>query len=96
LKTDPEFFTLARLRKVTEAQVREIFDTTPDFCLIDERTRLLQELGTALQPFGSFTAFLEKSGYDCAALVGLITSHLPGFRDEAIYAGHQVFFYKRA
>eukprot|EP01138_Halocafeteria_seosinensis_P004949 gb/GECG01005061.1/.p1 GENE.gb/GECG01005061.1/~~gb/GECG01005061.1/.p1 ORF type:complete len:179 (+),score=19.50 gb/GECG01005061.1/:1-537(+) len=29
------------------------------------------------------------------ALVNLITSELPGFRDEAVYHGAQVFFYKR-
>ena len=29
-------------------------------------------------------------------LVDLITQHLPGFRDEAVYNGRQVFLYKRA
>ena len=96
LKTDPEFFTLARLRVVKQPQLEAIFDTTPAFSLLSERTRLLQELGYALQPLESFLGFVEKSDYDCTTLVHLITQNLPGFRDEALYDGPQVFFYKRA
>ena len=39
---------------------------------------------------------METSNYDCGKLVELIVQYLPGFRDEAIYEGRQVFFYKRA
>lgn len=30
------------------------------------------------------------------ALVELLASHFPGFRDHGVYRGRQVFFYKRA
>ena len=99
LKEDSEFFTCARLKQVTEEQLRlKVFDTTPAFCLVDERARLLRELGQVMDESfeGSFVKFVEASGYDCGKLVEMIVQYLPGFRDEAIYCGRQIFFYKRA
>ena len=44
----------------------------------------------------SFSKFLDSTHYDCPKIVDLVVQKIPGFRDEAIYNGEQVFFYKRA
>ena len=44
----------------------------------------------------SFQDFLKACDYDCVQILEQITCNLAGFRDEAIYEGRQVFFYKRA
>ena len=44
----------------------------------------------------SFEQFVAQSGFDCPGLVRELVCSFPGFRDQAIYHGHQVFFYKRA
>lgn len=50
-----------------------------------------------LQHFGGQAASLVTAACGSAArLVQLVTAHLPGFRDHAVYRGRQVFFYKRA
>ncbi|GFR50471.1 hypothetical protein Agub_g12522, partial [Astrephomene gubernaculifera] len=47
--------------------------------------------------FGGHAAGLvAAAGGSAAALVGLVTQLLPGFRDHAVYRGRQVFLYKRA
>lgn len=43
-----------------------------------------------------FYDFVLASNFDCANFVDLIVQNFSGFRDEAIYNGRQVFFYKRA
>mmetsp|Transcript_34277 Transcript_34277/g.89470 ORF Transcript_34277/g.89470 Transcript_34277/m.89470 type:complete len:321 (+) Transcript_34277:52-1014(+) len=64
----------------------------------EERARLLRELGTVLATHfeGSAMKLVEAAGQSVARLVDLLVCRLPGFRDEGIYAGRQVFFYKRA
>ena len=66
--------------------------------LLAQRTRALREVGSALSRFfsGSAAAMVRAAGGDAARLVELMTAHFPAFRDEAIYAGRQVFLYKRA
>jgi len=66
--------------------------------LIEERARLVREVGCVIQYSyeGSFVKFLESCEYDAIRLVRLIAKEFTGFRDEAIYQGEQVFFYKRA
>ena len=48
LKEDPDFFTFERLKQVSIEQMKGIFDTSPEFCLLSERARLLRELGNEL------------------------------------------------
>ena len=45
---------------------------------------------------GSFYEYLRRANFDAVLLVRQIAKDLAGFRDEAIYDGEQVFFYKRA
>lgn len=66
--------------------------------LLDERVRALREVGAVLEGRwgGQAAALVEAAGRSAGALVALVTAEFPGFRDHAIYEGHQVFFYKRA
>ena len=46
IDTDPEFFTAERLARVTEDEIRQnVFDGNQKFALVDERARLVRELG---------------------------------------------------
>ena len=84
---------------VTEQNLKEqVFASDFEFCLLDERARILNEVGhvIATKFNSSFTKFVEASNYDAPTFVNLVVECLSGFRDEAIYNGRQVFFYKRA
>jgi hypothetical protein len=66
--------------------------------LLAQRTRAVREVGTALQRFfgGHAANMVRAAGQDAARLVELVVAHLPAFRDEALFAGRQIFLYKRA
>lgn len=97
LDSDPGFFTPARLATVTEQQVRElVFAGNEKFALVDERARLVREVGQhLLSSQMTFEGFVS-SNLSCTRLVKAIIDTFDGFRDQAIYKGRQVFFYKRA
>ena len=69
-----------------------------EFALLEERARIVREVGTVIQYFykSSFLKFLESCDFDAAKMVRQIAMEFTGFRDEAIYNGEQIFFYKRA
>ncbi|CEM09888.1 unnamed protein product [Vitrella brassicaformis CCMP3155] len=100
----PHDLTPHRLASITEAQLSEWLGVGVGergmlyLCLMDERVRLVRQLGTALlEGFGgSAVNMVRRADRSAVELVRLITAHLPGFRDEAVYRGHQVVFYKRA
>jgi len=84
LDEDPEFFTPKRLAIVEESLIKEkIFDGR-NFGLLDERARLLRQLGAAFVNLNeTFEEFVKSQGtvVDCVDLVRRITELLPGFRD---------------
>lgn len=98
---DPEFFTCDRLIDVTEEWLREhVFALPKDnkFCLVNERARILNEVGYVIKTEfdSSFYEFVKRANFSCPKFVENIVKHFSGFRDEAIYNGDQIFFYKRA
>ncbi len=68
------------------------------FPQLEERVRKVREVGKVLlQHFDGLAANLVKAANHSAEdLVRLVTAFFPGFRDECVYKGAQVFFYKRA
>ena len=98
LKTNPDYFKPSNLAKTTKDFLKNEVYNNLDFSLLEERARLVSELGAAIELFyeGSFVKFMEKADYDAVKLVNLIVKEFPGFRDEAILNGEQIFFYKRA
>ena len=97
LNEDPEWFTPARLAVVTEEEIRaKVFANNQSFALVDERARLVREVGQRLLDLNlTFINFVELNK-SCPRLVKAVVDTFEGFRDQAIYKGRQVFFYKRA
>ena len=62
-----------------------------------ERSRLVNQIAKRLISTKlTFIDFVASYDYDCPRLVSAIVECFPGFRDQAVYNGQQVFFYKRA
>lgn len=99
LKSDPDFFTCSRLAQVTTNFLRQhVFTTEKEFSLLESRAKIVNEVGVQIQTHfgGSFEEFVRRSNYDAPTFVNLVAMYLTGFRDQAIYNGSQVMFYKRA
>nr|XP_033799368.1 queuosine salvage protein-like [Geotrypetes seraphini] len=66
--------------------------------LIDERLRVLREAGNILlEKFGgSYLNCVKQCEKSAQKLLQLVVNNFPSYRDEAIYLGKQVAFYKRA
>ena len=102
LKNLPEFFTAEYLSTISTDIVKsKIF--TEDFWLLEERSRLLREVGTCIKTKfnSSFLEFFESAWGSAPKLVDLIIREFPGFRDESVNnittgdplkGGQQVFF----
>jgi hypothetical protein len=57
----------------------------------------VMQLGWVLERWGGLAVEMVRACAQSArALVAALARELPGFRDEAIYKGRRVFFYKRA
>ena len=61
LDADPDFFTPARLALVTEDEIRaKVFDSNAKFALVDERARLVRQVGSVLRERGqTFAQFVS-------------------------------------
>ena len=59
---------------------------------------VLLQIGKVLEvEFGGYASNLvRRAGGSATELVRLLTAYFPGFRDQAILNGRQVFLYKRA
>jgi len=90
---DPSFFSPAALADVGSSQLVATLGAIP---LLAWRVRALREVGEALLGFGSALGFFSSAGGSSRRLVELVTSHLPLFRDAALYRGREVLFHKRA
>jgi len=95
---DPGVIRAEMLAIATAETVRQFFDVVGEVPLEEERARLLREVGHGLQKYygGMAANLIRKAGHSTEVLVDLVTAAFPGFRDHAIYKGHQVFFLKRA
>jgi hypothetical protein len=71
--------------------------TTP-IPLIETRLAHLREVGRVLLERwdGSFLHLIEATGGSAPRLLRSVIEHFPSFRDEAVYQGRPVAFYKRA
>lgn len=97
LEADPAAFSAEKLMAMTPELLRSWF-TPHDMPNAEERARKLQEVGTVLQRDykGQAAELVKAAGGSACRLVELLTSSFPGFRDEAVYGGRQIFLYKRA
>lgn len=97
LFNDPAAFEAKRLQTVEGKDVRRWMDWTRPLPLEEERARLVREIGHGLEPFqGSAANLIRSAGRSVLTLMSILTREFPGFRDQAVYNGQQVFLYKRA
>ncbi len=100
LASNPKFFDMDQLSSITSSALKEhVFKTKKEeFCLLEERARMIREVfGCIVKRYkGSCTEFVKAAGGNAVALVRQVTDSFPCFRDQAIFRGCQVFFYKRA
>lgn len=96
LDANPHAFDAGRLASMDADTLRQW--TGRDLPQMDERVRLLREIGRGLARHfdGKAANLVRVADGSVARLVELVTAHFPGFRDHAIYRGRQIFFYKRA
>ncbi|EGR33530.1 UPF0553 family protein, putative [Ichthyophthirius multifiliis] len=83
---------------INEQFIKEQVFKNIDFPLIDERTRLLQEIGKITLNYfqGEYINIIKEANKSSVKLVDILTSFFNNFQDIAIYQGHQICFYKRA
>lgn len=98
VEEDPSCINPEILQNCDVRFVRRLLGWPRALPLEDERARLLREIGTVIvQEFNnSVVSFVRQASGSARTLVSLVAAKFPGFRDAAIYNGHQVFFYKRA
>ncbi|GMH76450.1 hypothetical protein TL16_g07088 [Triparma laevis f. inornata] len=94
-------FSPARLAAMTVEELRAELDPLLPCPMpaIEERCRLLNELGEGLTLFweGSALKMIEAANSSADSLVHIISRSFPGFRDTCVSpAGTQCYFYKRA
>ncbi|XP_048448830.1 queuosine salvage protein isoform X1 [Rhincodon typus] len=73
-------------------------DTGVPMPLIEERLKVLKEAGNILlEKFdGSFLNCIKKSENSAQKLLQLVVENFPSYRDETMFQGKKVAFYKRA
>lgn len=97
-RANPGFFDAATLAALDAESLGRALGGDRPIPLLEERAANLRELGRwALEAYGGdFAAVLEATQFDAIALAQHVIDNLPSFRDEAVYRGRVVRFYKRA
>jgi hypothetical protein len=86
------------LASLTLHQMKEILSGRGVLQLIEQRLENLRELGRVLLENydGKASQLVAAARCSAVALARLLATNLTSFRDEAVYQGEKVFFYKRA
>lgn len=94
--TDPKYYSQLTAKDVTELLQGD--EDSAQLMLMEERAECLRQVGTCLlEKFdGSFVNCVKAAKGSAKALLSLIVTEFPCFRDEAVFQGSQVSFYKRA
>jgi hypothetical protein len=97
-EANPSFLRPEKLATLDTAGLGRVLTGSPAIPLLSERAANLRELGhwIAGSFAGRFASVLDAAGYDAPSLVRLVVGGLASFRDEAVYKGRVVPFYKRA
>lgn len=92
---EPKFYS-----QITMNQLKDIFksdDGVTEMPLLDERLKHLNQAGQRLMDKydGSFKHLFEKCEKSAKLLMNTVVEEFESFRDEAVYRGEKVAFYKR-
>jgi hypothetical protein len=91
--TDASFLTSLALK-----QLKDVFAGTGVLQLMEERLRNLKELGRVLleKYKGQASELVAAAAGSAIKLVETLAGDFSSFRDQSVYQGESVFFYKRA
>ena len=86
------------LMNLERADLRRVFSGEGEIPLFEERLRILREAGRVMEEAwgGRIVHLLESAGGSAVLAVKKMVESFPSFRDEAMYGGEKVFFWKRA
>jgi len=86
------------LAELPVGALRQILSGKGELQLMEERVRILNELGVFLikEYNGEAYRLVESAENSALNLVRLLVENLPSFRDGAKYHGKKIYFYKRA
>lgn len=89
---DPKY-----LSTISEIDFSKILTGNIQIPLFQERLNIIREVGNVLltKCNGDFAGLIQKADGDSQKLLQLIVENFPSFRDESIYQGKKVYFYKR-
>jgi hypothetical protein len=98
LEADPAAFSAERLARVSEAEVAAWVAAPHILPALPERVARIREVGEVLGALYGGSAFklVAAARNSAVELVRLVASSFPGFRDEGVFQGRHVCFYKRA
>ncbi|XP_055342786.1 queuosine salvage protein-like isoform X2 [Paramacrobiotus metropolitanus] len=93
--TDPKYY-----EAVTDQQLEYVFRTSTHgvMPMIQERKQNLHDAAkTLISKFdGTFATCIKKAAHSAKELLNIIVNDFPSYRDESIFEGRTVYFYKRA
>lgn len=97
-KREERFFDAADLATMSRAKLQQILNGENEIPLLDERVKVLREAGAVLQEKhdGHAARLVERAERSVVRVVELLSQDFSSFRDEAVYRGRMVYFYKRA
>ncbi len=97
-RTNPGFFEADALATLDTDALAAVLAGQPPIPLLDARADNLRALGAwiAARFHGRFSNLLEAVDFDAITLARTLVDNLASFRDEAMYKGRKVRFYKRA
>eukprot|EP01017_Pseudomicrothorax_dubius_P031214 TRINITY_DN3961_c0_g1_i2.p1 TRINITY_DN3961_c0_g1~~TRINITY_DN3961_c0_g1_i2.p1 ORF type:complete len:318 (-),score=69.52 TRINITY_DN3961_c0_g1_i2:584-1537(-) len=92
-----DFLSAENLVTISLETVRDVIFGGLEFPLLEERVRILRELGSqTLAHFGGrYTNIVKAAEGSAVKLLDILTSLLPNLQDHSIYKGEQIFLYKR-
>lgn len=98
MKNDSKFAVPSNLANISFDDFKKAIFGGLEFPLLGERHKAIQEIGRVVhEHFGnSFLEMVKSADYDGPRLLELVVRYLLKFQDHSIYAGEQIFFYKRA
>ncbi|CAG8488579.1 3004_t:CDS:10, partial [Ambispora gerdemannii] len=98
--TTPEFY--ASKERLSDLEIKQIFksETSEDIPLLEERIKSIRQAGRILTEAskfnGTFLTCIQQANQSSLRLLTIIVENFPSFRDEALFLGRTVKFYKRA
>lgn len=88
---DPDFLRLVKLEDVVQ-----LLDGRGEIQLLEERRTAISELGRGLRNKDFAMKMVEDASLDVIKFVDSIITTFPSFKDESVFLGRKIGFYKRA